>query len=94
MRNEQRGKKDNPASPPSALVAHGSSLIAPSSLQVEGVLKTWSQEGGYADDALEIDGRDLSELIADHFGDGRTGDRNYGRVRITIERLSPATSDE
>ena len=54
------------------------------------------QDGGYHADAFEIDGKDLDELVRDHFGvcaakaseSERDNPRIVGRVRIIIEKLT------
>lgn len=60
---------------------------------VEGNLICAESEGGFGPDCIEVDGQYLSDVIARLFGvalDGRgsLGDHvNFGRVRLTIERL-------
>ena len=59
---------------------------------VEGVLKTYSQEGGFAADFVLIDDLTITDTIAELFGvttndRGSLGDnRDFGRVRLTLER--------
>ena len=59
---------------------------------VEGVLKTYSQEVGFAADFVLIDDLTITDTIAELFGEttndrGSLGDnRDFGRVRLTLER--------
>ena len=65
------------------------------SLIVEGDMTLWTQEGGFADDSIEIGSEELSEKIKEHFKPVPQKYYAYhkvGPVRVTIERLDNGTS--
>lgn len=62
-------------------------------LELNGGLKIWDQEGGYAEPAVEIGDVSLTRAIQDYFnkelGLGKYGEPGTvkGEYRITIERI-------
>lgn len=60
---------------------------------VEGILTTDDSEGGFGPDWINIDGQNMSKIIASLYNAqldcrGSLGEHmRFGRVRLTIERL-------
>lgn len=63
-------------------------------LELQGVLRHWDQEGGYASPVIQIGNEDLTTRVAELIAEdtGRSPDKLNGAVatgvwRITIERI-------